>query len=53
MLYLAISVVLHALINNGLRWYQTWNYNRRAAVVKRGTLEYGGMRYRVTSILEN
>ncbi len=47
MLYIAIGIVIHGLINNVLGWYRTWEYDRRSSVVKRGYLEYNGIRYKI------
>ena len=49
MLYIAISIVLYALIDNAEQWYRMWRYNRKKYIVKYG-LEHNGIRYKVTPI---
>lgn len=50
MLYIAISIVLYALIDNAGHWYEVWKYNRMKNIVKHGALDFDGVRYRITEI---
>ncbi len=49
MIYIAISIVLAALIVKGPEVYFQWKYNRRTAIVKRGFFECNGIRYKLVN----